>query len=73
MDVFGSDAKRVIDVDGAVHDSTTEHDTARQEQLERMGFRILRFRNPEMLTALDAAMTRIERALAERSHVPSRR
>jgi very-short-patch-repair endonuclease len=49
VDFYCPDADLVIEVDGAVHDSTREQDRARQEVLESLGLRVLRFTNDEVL------------------------
>jgi len=44
-------AKLIIEVDGGVHDQQQEHDAERTAWLEAAGYRVLRFRNEEVLEA----------------------
>jgi very-short-patch-repair endonuclease len=60
----------VVEADGAVHDDprAQETDEERRKNLEAMGFRILRFRNEEILHAPDKVIARITNAL--RGNIP---
>ena len=55
----------VVEVDGAVHDDMAEHDTLRTERIEAYGYRVIRFRNEEVLHDLSAVPERIEQAAAQ--------
>ena len=46
-------AKLVVEVDGGQHADRTAYDAARSAYLERMGLRVLRFWNSEVLTNRD--------------------
>ena len=46
-------------VDGSVHDTKLLHDIERQWILERMGLRIFRFSNDEVLKRPDSVLNRI--------------
>lgn len=58
----------VIEVDGGYHDTPEqkEADRKKQEWLEKNGYRVLRFRNEEMIEVVDMVRERIVRALEER-------
>jgi len=68
-------ARLAIEVDGAVHDEQREQGEARTAFLIDNGYRVLRFRNDEVLDNIDAVLTRIAEAAAEtnppRDHRPS--
>jgi very-short-patch-repair endonuclease len=51
--------KLVVEVDGGVHDSQLEQDGYRTAHLEAYGYRVLRFRNEEVLTNLALVLERI--------------
>jgi very-short-patch-repair endonuclease len=61
--------KLVIELDGEVHDDRVGYDEARTEQLSEYGYRVLRFRNQEVLMNLGAVLTRI--ALAAQAPTPT--
>ena len=62
LDFYCPAAQLVIEVDGAIHDQQVEQDAARTEHLEAYGYRVLRFRNDEVLTDLGAVLASIEQA-----------
>ncbi len=51
--------KLVIEVDGDIHDSKKERDQERTKILENFGFKILRFRNEEILNNTDYVIKKI--------------
>ena len=52
VDFYCSKERLVIEIDGPVHETTQEHDQARQEFLEARGLKVLRFTNDEVLSNL---------------------
>jgi very-short-patch-repair endonuclease len=48
----------IIEVDGAIHDNEDQHayDQQRQELLESIGFRVLRFTNEDIMQSLEATL-----------------
>ena len=66
VDFLLPDADLVIEVDGAYHSERLqmEDDELREEHLNRMGYRVIRFTNEEVLydtqNALDEIMSKIE-------------
>jgi very-short-patch-repair endonuclease len=56
-------AKLVIEVDGSIHQYTAEEDAIRQEFIESLGFRVLRFTNDEVMNDLAGVLTRIREAI----------
>ncbi len=65
VDFYCSEACLIIEVDGSVHEYTAEEDAVRQEFLERLGFKVLRFTNQEVMEALDTVINRIKGAVAD--------
>lgn len=55
-DFYCADVGLVVEVDGAIHDYTQEEDALRQEFLESLGLRVLRFRNAEVLNSIDGVL-----------------
>ncbi len=53
----------IIEVDGDIHDQQQEHDAVRQEFLESLGFRMIRFSNGDVLGSLEAVAEAIGNAL----------
>ena len=59
-------ARRLVgEVDGAIHNSQTEQDEMRTEQLEGHAYRILRFGNEQVMSDLDGVPTAIRLACLE--------
>ncbi|MEA3345370.1 MAG: type ISP restriction/modification enzyme [Chloroflexota bacterium] len=68
VDFYCSKAHLVVEVEGPIHQYTEEEDAIRQEFLESLGFRVLRFTNDEVNNALDSVTERIAAALSEADH-----
>jgi very-short-patch-repair endonuclease len=63
VDFYCARARLVIEVDGPIHDFSKEDDATRQQSLEDLSLRVLRFRNDEVLMYLDDVLQEIEVAL----------
>ena len=59
VDFYCSQARLVVEVNGPLHDKTLEADHERQELLERLGYRVLRFTNDQVMTDLGSVLERI--------------
>ena len=59
------EAKLVIEIDGATHETPEElsYDSRRTKWLESQGYRVIRFRNEEMMGDLDFVLEKIQRSL----------
>ncbi|WP_428236337.1 endonuclease domain-containing protein [Gracilimonas sp.] len=59
--------KLIIEVDGSSHDSPEafEYDQRRQRHLEEAGFKVIRFRNKDVLTNMDAVLMAIDKVILE--------
>jgi very-short-patch-repair endonuclease len=68
LDFCCTSAKLCIEVDGGIHDEQREHDAERTAWLEAAGYRVLRFRNEEVLETPHLVARRIREAL--KSPVP---
>jgi very-short-patch-repair endonuclease len=54
VDFYCAEAQLVVEVDGPIHDYTPEEDAIRQEFLESLGLRVIRFTNDDVLHHLGA-------------------
>ncbi|MCU0532921.1 MAG: endonuclease domain-containing protein [Hydrococcus sp. Prado102] len=62
LDFYCPSCKLAIEVDGEIHSEQVERDTARTEQLEAYGYRVLRFSNEEVLSDLNRVLETIKEA-----------
>ncbi len=62
LDFYCPTCKLLVEVDGPIHDTQTEQDEARTRHLKAYGYRVLRFRNDEVLTDLGSVLERIAQA-----------
>jgi very-short-patch-repair endonuclease len=60
LDFYCPACKLAIEVDGDVHDSQQEYDAARSRKIESYGYKVLRFRNEEVLGNLTHVLATIE-------------
>jgi len=67
VDFLCFERKLIIELDGKQHAWFAEYDGRRTEEIERHGFRVLRFRNDEVLNDLDGVLARV----AESAALPS--
>lgn len=63
VDFFCDEARLIIEVDGAIHQYTPEEDALRQEFLESLGFRVLRFNNEDVLNRAAEVLETIQNHL----------
>jgi len=62
LDFWCPARKLVVELDGGVHEGQVEADKARTQQLQDYGYRVIRFRNEEVLTDLPTVLERIREA-----------
>ncbi|HEX8905508.1 MAG TPA: endonuclease domain-containing protein [Longimicrobiaceae bacterium] len=67
LDFYCPVHKLVIEVDGEVHDTQKERDAERTAVIEAHGYRIIRFRNEEVLYNLPSVLARIRTAISPES------
>lgn len=65
VDFVSLSAKLVIEVDGGYHDDLRQkyHDDLRTEELNRMGFRVIRFTNDEVYNEIEKVIGKIKNEL----------
>jgi len=61
FDFYCSRAKLVLEVDGGAHDCRVEYDAERTAEIERYGYTVLRFTNPDIEYRLSQVLDEIER------------
>ncbi len=52
--------KLIIEVDGKIHESQIEKDNERTEVLENKGYKVIRFKNEEVIENIDSVVKKIE-------------
>lgn len=62
--------KLIVEVDGDIHDSQLEEDQARTDVLEKLGYKVLRFRNEQVLADLESVLDTIKNELDQREKLP---
>ncbi len=67
VDFYCHAARMIVEVDGDIHDYTVEEDALRTEFLESMGFRVVRFRNDEVLRDMPSVLAKLRLTLKETS------
>ena len=63
VDFYCPQHKLIIELDGSIHDQQIEYDAARTEQLNQLGYRVVRFRNQAVMTQLDDVLRQIFEAV----------
>lgn len=58
--------KLVIEVDGEIHLNQKEYDESRTYELEQFGFKVIRFKNEEVLNNIDTVLSKIKSELGQR-------
>ena len=60
-DFYCHEKKLIIEVDGGIHDQveTNEHDLDRTAELDRLGIRLIRFRNEQVFNHIDLVLNEI--------------
>ncbi len=59
VDFACTKARLVVEVDGASHEGRERHDDARDRALERLGWRVLRVQERDVVSDIDAVVNRI--------------
>ena len=65
VDIYCHAAKLVIEIDGSIHDleEIKCKDETRQQELEKLGLKVIRFTNNEILNNLESVLNTIEKNL----------
>jgi len=59
VDFYCREIKLIIEVDGEIHDFQKEDDLIRQQFLEELGYKILRFKNEDVIENIEKVLVRI--------------
>jgi very-short-patch-repair endonuclease len=71
LDFCCPELRLVIEVDGPIHDMQQERDRNRTELLEAHGYRVIRFRNDQVMHRLDEVVAEIRAAILDGRSPPS--
>ncbi|MGH2414934.1 MAG: endonuclease domain-containing protein, partial [Microcystaceae cyanobacterium] len=71
VDFYCPECRLVIELDGSIHNQRFDYDAARTEQLNQFGYRVVRFRNEEVMTNLDDVLRQILDASCQSYSPPS--
>jgi len=63
--------KLIIEVDGKIHDSQKEQDQQRTDILNKLGYKVIRFKNEEVLGDIDNVLSKIKKELEISNISPS--
>jgi leucyl-tRNA synthetase len=66
VDFVCLDRQLVVEVDGDIHDYQQEEDAARTSALEERGYKVIRFRNEEVLADTENVLSKIKNELEQR-------
>jgi leucyl-tRNA synthetase len=67
VDFVCLEKKLVIEVDGKIHDNQKEYDNARTEELNQLGFQVIRFKNEEVIGDIDNTIDKINKSLQSKN------
>jgi very-short-patch-repair endonuclease len=59
-DFYCAARRLVVEIDGDIHDLHPERDAARTKQFEQYGYRVIRFRNEQVLNNIEDVLAAIE-------------
>ena len=59
-DFYCAEHKLIIEIDGKVHEKQEEYDEYRSYSLGNLGYKVIRFKNEEILSNINAALAKIE-------------
>ena len=63
-DFYCREKMLIVEIDGGIHDRQVEYDRIREDVLKEMGYRIIRFKNEEVLCNWDDVAKRLENFIA---------
>ncbi|MEM9266894.1 MAG: DUF559 domain-containing protein [Cyanobacteria bacterium P01_F01_bin.13] len=63
VDFYCPACRLMIEVDGSINHAQVDYDTARTEQLESYGYKVLRFTNDEVINHLSDVLTTIHQTI----------
>ena len=63
VDFICMERRLIIEIDGSIHEKQKEYDEERERELEKLGYRILRFTNDDVCHSINDVLTKIISAL----------
>jgi leucyl-tRNA synthetase len=72
VDFVCLDKKLIVEVDGKIHDHQIEADEERTVWLENDCYKVIRFKNEEVLGDIDSVLIKIDEALEQRESIKSK-
>jgi len=63
-DFYSRAAMTIIEIDGDTHAFSNDYDAVREQCFNRLGFRVLRFTNTDVMTSLEGVLSTIAMALS---------
>ncbi len=70
LDFCCVESRLVVELDGGIHDEQVEQDVFRTQFINAYGFRVVRFRNEDVMTNLESVLTRIREAASGERVLP---
>jgi len=61
-DFYCPECKLIVEIDGDIHDFQVEEDAQRTKEIESFGYRVIRFRNEEVLSDIESVLNKILKA-----------
>ena len=69
-DFYCHEAKLVIEIDGGIHETQKEYDKMREQIINILGFRVIRFPNDEVLNYIKDVIEKLKKALSNNNSLP---
>ncbi len=66
-DFYCAEYKLIVEIDGDIHDLQVEQDKLRTEEMENLGYRVIRFRNEQVEKDIESVL----RSILEACRLPS--
>ncbi len=71
VDFVCLDKKLIVEVDGKIHETQVEEDAKRTEILENDFYKVIRFKNEEVLGNIEGVLEKIKKELSQRESIKS--
>ena len=69
VDFVCLDKKLIVEVDGKIHESQIEEDALRTQRLENDYYKVIRFKNEEVLGNIEGVLEKIKKELSQRKSI----
>jgi very-short-patch-repair endonuclease len=70
-DFYCKDLSLVVEIDGRIHDFQKEHDQVKNQILEELGYKVIRFPNEEVLSNWDLVEKKLKEVISNQKRNPS--